>query len=234
MSPSLFSARFLTLVFAAIGLVWGLFILPKSEASDDLRDMESQLRRSETFAPKALARKLASSASLSLSDCDTPSQTALLIMEMRVSEADLRAGAVAEFDRRSKSSESRSERMLTCAPRQSFIWLVKFSQAILHGQFDERSFGLLTMSYETSPNEGWISIRRNIVTVPLLLVLPEHLQEKALDDYQGLVRGGFLNEAARLYLEATPPVRLLLQASIEKLESYRQKAFWDTVHKASS
>lgn len=234
MSASLLSARFLTLAFAVSGLVWGMSTLPRSEASDDLRDTGNQLLRSETFAPKALARTLESPAFRNLSDCDTPAQTTLLLIEARVSEAALRLGAVADFDQHSRSIESRSSRMLACAPRQSFVWLMKFTQAILRGQLDDRAFDLLAMSYEISPNEAWISIRRNNVAVPLLLVFPEHLREEALLDFQRLVRGYFQEEAARLYLGASPQIRLLIQASIDKLEPYRQKAFWDTVHKINS
>lgn len=229
MRPSLLSARCLTLVLAVAGLAWGCFVLPKSEASDDLRDTLGQFLRSETFAPKALARTLESPAFRDLSDCDTPAQTALLLMEARMAETSLRTGVVADFDRFSKAAESRSDRILACAPRQSFVWLVKFSQAILRGKLDERSFDLLAMSYDTSPDEAWISIRRNNVIVPLLLVLPERLKEQALTDFQRLIKGNFRLEAARLYQAASPPIRALLQASIEKLDPLRQQAFWDAV-----
>lgn len=234
MSPSLFSVRFLTLVVAAAGLAWGLVTLPGSEASDDLLDVESQLLRSETFTPKALARTLKTPAFEKLSNCDVPAQIALLLIEARVSEATLRAGAVNDFDLHSASIDSRSDRVLACAPRQSFVWLMKFSQAILRGQLDERSFAFLAMSYETSPDEGWVTIRRNNVAVPLLLVFPEPLKEKALSDFQRLVKGGFNEEAGRLYQGASPPIRSLLQASVEQLESYRQKSFWDAVHRVGS
>ena len=234
MSPSLLSARCLTIFLAVMGLAWGFSILPKSEASDDLRDTQNQLLRSETFAPKTLTRTLESPAFRNLSDCDAPAQIALLLIEARVAEASLRAGAVTDFDRLSKAVESRSDRILACAPRQSFAWLVKFSQAVLRGQLDEQSFNLLFMSYETSPNEAWISIRRNNVAIPLLLVLPERLKEEALTDFRRLMNGDFREEAARLYLAASQAIRPLLQASIEKLEADRQKVFWETVYRIKS
>jgi hypothetical protein len=39
----------LTLAIGGIGLAWGIFILPTSEAADDYRYLESQLLRSETY-----------------------------------------------------------------------------------------------------------------------------------------------------------------------------------------
>jgi hypothetical protein len=80
--------------------------------------------------------KAASPAAQVLSDCDTHSQTALLLMEMRLAQAALRSGTVAEFDRRAKSIELRTKRVTGCAPRQSFVWLVAFSLEVMHGRFD--------------------------------------------------------------------------------------------------
>lgn len=234
MASSPLLARLLALAVAAAGLAWGLTILPRSEASDELLDLQSQLLRSETFTPRALARTLETPSFKKLGDCDVPAQTALLLMEARVSEATLRAGAVADFDQHSRSIDSRADKVLACAPRQSFVWLMKFSQAVLRGQLDERSFVFLEMSYDTSPHEGWIIIRRSNVTVPLLQVLPEPLKAKALSDFQQLVKSDFNEEAGRLYRVASPPSRTLIQTSVEQLEPYRQKSFWQAVHRIGS
>ncbi len=67
-----------------------------------------------------------------------------------------------------------------------------------------------------------------------MMVFPEPLKEKALSDFQRLVKGGFNEEAGRLYQGASPPIRLVIQASVEQLESYRQKSFWEAVHRVGS
>src|SRR5205807_2417231 len=82
----------------------------------------------------------------------------------------LRSGTVTEFDQRIKSLETRSIRVLSCTPRQSFVWLLAFQLEVLQGALDQHSFDLLAMSYETSPNEAWISIRRVLAAMPLVLV----------------------------------------------------------------
>ena len=226
--------RVLTLAVGCLGLVWGIFALPRSEAADDFRDIENRLLRSETFNRASLTQTLESQISRDLSPCDTHSQRALLLMEMPLAEAALRSGAAAEFDRHIQSLEARSRQVLGCAPRESFVWLLAFDLEVLHGRLNEQSFDLLAMSYETSPNEAWISIRRIIVAMPLVLVAPEPVRQKILFEFQQLIRNGFVDDAARCYFTASSPIRSLLQAQIEQFDLPRQKNFSDALQKIRS
>jgi hypothetical protein len=226
--------RTLTLAIACSGLVWGIFALPRSEAADDFRDIESRLLRSETFNRTTLIQTLESQSSKNLSPCDTHSQRALLLMEMPLAEAALRSGATGEFDRHIRSLEARSRQVLSCAPRESFVWLLAFDLEVLHGRLNEQSFDLLAMSYETSLNEAWISIRRIIVAMPLVLAAPEPVKQRILLEFQQLIRNGFVDDAARSYFTSSPSIRSLLQTQVEQLDLPRQKNFSDALQKIRS
>jgi hypothetical protein len=224
----------LTLAVGCLGLAWGIVTLPSGEAADDFRDIESRLLRFETFGRTILAQTLENPASQSLDACDTHSQRAMLLMEMPLVEAALRAGATGEFDQRVQSLESRSRRILSCTPRESFVWLLMFNLEVLHGRLNQQSFDLLAMSYETSPNEAWISIRRIFVAMHLVRIAPEPLRQRILFEFQQLIRHGFQGEAARCYLTAPGSVQALLQNQVEQLDLPRQKAFADAVQKLRS
>jgi hypothetical protein len=226
--------RTLTLATGCLALVWAILVLPRSEAADDFRDIESRLLRSEAFNRASLTQTLESQISRDLSPCDTHSQRALLLMEMPLAEAALRSGAAAEFDRHVQSLEVRSRQVLGCAPRESFVWLLAFDLEVLHGRLNEQSFELLAMSYETSPNEAWISIRRIIVAMPLVLVAPEPVRQKIIFEFQQLIRNGFVDDAARCYFTASSSIRSLLQTQIERLDLPRQKTFSDALQKIRS
>jgi hypothetical protein len=217
----------LAFALGAAGLVWGVFTIPISEASDNLGYFESQLLQSETFNPSILARKLATPAAQAVNDCDSHAQTALLLIETHLASSALRAGSVQEFDKYSSSVYDRSKRALTCAPRQSYIWLLTFSLEIMHGRLDERTFNLLAMSYETSPSEAWIGVRRIVVAIPLVPLMPERLRDSVLDEFQQLVRDGFAEETALSYLKAAGPVRALLESRLQRVDVRRQKQFWE-------
>jgi hypothetical protein len=221
----------LSLVVGCLGLAWGIFVLPRSEFADDFRDIEDHLLRFETFKPATFARTIDSRDFQDLSACDVHSQRAMLLMEMSLAESALRSGSVKEFDQRTNSLEARSTRVLSCAPRQAFVWLLVFQLEVLRGNLNEHAFDLLAMSYETSPNEAWISIRRILVAMPLVVVAPEPMREKILNEFQMLVRYGFVEMAARAYLSAPAPVRALLETRIERLDDPVRRAFSDALRK---
>ncbi len=85
------------------------------------------------------------------------------------------------------------------------------------------------MSYETSPNEAWIAIRRIIVAMPLILVAPEPVRQKILFEFRQLIRNGFLDDAARSYATASAPIRSLLQTQVEQFDPKRKKEFSDAL-----
>jgi hypothetical protein len=216
-----------------LGLAWGLVVLPRSEATDDLRAFESLLR-SEAFAPKMLRLILESPSSQVLNACDTHSQRALLLMEMPLTNLALRSGTTVEVDRHFRSLD-RSREILGCTPRESFVWLLTFYLETLHGRLDERlderSFDLLAMSYETSPNEAWISIRRVIVALPLAEIAPTRLRQKIFDEFQQLVENGFTDDAARAYSTASQPVRSLILRQIQSINEPRLRSFTEALRK---
>lgn len=224
----------LSLAVSCAGFAWGAINLPTSEAIDDLQYQQSKLLQSESFSQKSLKLRLDNDDIQDLSGCAVRSQTALLLMEMRLAEFALRAGSTLEFDRLSDGMEARVGRVLRCAPRQSFVWLLAFSLDVLHGRLSDRSYDLLEMSYETSPNEGWIAIRRNLATVPLLLIAPKPTQEKILTEFQQLIHNGFPEEAARSYSSASSEIQSALRSGIDKLEPSKQKTFWEALEKTRS
>jgi hypothetical protein len=158
----------------------------------------------------------------------------MLLMEVPQAEAALRSGATNAFDRHIQSLEVRSRRILSCTPRESFVWLLMFNLEVLHGLLNEHSFNLLAMSYETSSNEAWLSIRRIIVAMPRLLLAPEPVRQAILADFELLIRNGFVDDAARSYLTASVPIRSLLQTQIEQLDFPRQQAFSAALRKPRS
>jgi len=109
-----------------------------------------------------------------------------------------------------------------------------FNLEVLHGRLNEQSLNLLAMSYETSPNEAWISIRRIIVAMPLVLAAPEPVRQKILFEFQQLIRNGFVDDAALSYSSASGAVRSLLQTQIEQVDARQQKNFSNALQKIGS
>ena len=215
----------LILVVGCVGLAWGGLNAKRGAASDVFRDIETHLLRFETFASATAAATLDGVAAQRLSGCDTHAQRALLLLEIPLAYASLQSGAVQEFDQRSRSLDARARQTLSCNPRDSFVWLVLFGLSTGRGLVDKNSFDLLRMSYQTSPYEAWVAARRVTVAVPLILSAPEPLRERILAEFQYLVRMRFTEMPVRVYLNAPPSVRTLLQARIDQLGAKEKDAF---------
>lgn len=220
----------LTAAIGCLSLAWAVSVLPRSEAVDGYRDIDHRLLRSETFDLTTLRRVSESDASRGLSVCDTHSQRALLLMEMPLAETALRSGNAVEFDR----LEIRSRRIVSCAPRDSFAGLVLFSLEVLHGRLTERTSDLLVTSYENSPNEAWISLRRIVVAKSIVLLANEPLRKTILKEFQLLAQNRLVDDAARCYARASPSVQSLLLDQIEELDLPRRRAFSEALLKFGS
>jgi hypothetical protein len=226
---SLLALRALAFVVACLGLVWAVPNLAASAVSDDFRDLDARLLQFDVLKPSSAIRILRDAESNTLSVCDTHAQRALLLMEMPLAEIALRSGGAKDFDLHLNTIESRSRQVLGCAPRDSLVWLLLFGIEIEHGNLGSHAFDLLEMSYETSPNEGWIGVRRTVVAVPVLLAAPEPVQQMILSEFERLVRNRMVENPARAYSTASAPVRALLQSRIDKLDAKSRKLFSDTL-----
>ena len=223
----------LILVVGCAALAWGGLNAKRGAASDVFLDIETHLLRFETFSPATAAATLDGAAAQKLNACDAHAQRALLLLEIPLAYTALQSGAVQEFDRRSRSLEARARQALSCSPRDSFVWLVLFGLHAGRGQVDENSFDLLRMSYETSPHEAWIAVRRVTVAVPVILSAPEALRQRILAEYKYLVQKRFIEMPVRVYLNSPPAVRSLLQASVDQLGAKDKEAFAAALKKLS-
>jgi hypothetical protein len=223
--------RSLTAVIGCLGIAWGLSNIVRGEAADDFRDIETRLLQFEGFSQATESRLLASAAAQDISACDSHAQHALLLMEIPLADAALRSGAIDAFNQRTRSVEARAKQALTCTPRDSFVWLVLFGLQTAHGVLDEHAFDLLAMSYQTSPNEAWIAVRRILLAVPVLRSAPGPMREKILAEFQNLIVNGFVDMPARAYQNAPEMVRQELQARVEQLDTRKQKSFTAAVQK---
>jgi hypothetical protein len=230
----IFTLRVLTFAIACLGLAWGISTFAISATTDDYWAIEDHLLQFETFNRTAATRMLETAAAKDLSACETHSQRALLLLELLRADAALRSGAVQEYDQHVLALEARSRRILSCTPRESIVWLIAFSLEVEHGILNEHSFDLLATSYETSPNEAWVAVRRVVVAVPVLLSAPEAIRQTILTEFQNLVRHRFFDMPARAYLRAPAPAQALLQSRIEQLDPRNQEIFYETLRKLRS
>jgi len=201
----------------------------RGATSDTFLDLETDLLRFKTFNRSNAVAMLDHASAQDLSACDIDAQRALMLLEIPLADAALRSGAIGEFDQRSRSLELRARLTLGCAPRDSLVWLILFGLEIEHGNLSERTFELLKASYEISPNEAWLSLRRITIAIPVILAAPEPLQQMVFSEFQRLIKDRMTEVPARVLWTARGPVRALLQSRLDELDASTQKLFYETL-----
>lgn len=215
--------RAIVLAFCTIALFWAGRTLSRSIAVVGFETVEAELLSLEKYSARALANMLTEEAALNFDSCDTRAQRALLLAEIPLVELSLKNGAASEFDSHMHALEVRTQQILRCAPRDAFAWLVAFNLRIIHGQLDDRTFQFLDMSFDNSPNEAWIAIRRSLAAMPFADRAPSIIRVKVAIDFGLLIRNGYFEEAARSYLAASDPMRATLTIELEKTTQVQQK-----------
>ena len=206
-------------------MVWGIAGFGRSAAVDYFEDVEVRLLRFGSYSPESATGMLDSPIAQDVGDCDNHAQRSLLLLELPLADAALKSGATRVFDQRVQSIEARAKRVIACAPRDPLFWLVLFGLEVEHGRRDRQAFDLLATSYEISPHEGWIGLRRMMLTIPIVQSVPEPLREQVLSEFQNLIRDKLPDIPARLYLDASASTRALLQSRIDQLDAKSQEAF---------
>jgi hypothetical protein len=217
--------RALIVIVGCLGMAWGISGFARGAAADYFEDVEGRLLSFESYSAEAAGEMLDSAMAQALSDCDNHAQRSLLLLELPLADAALKAGATADFDRRMRSIEQRARRVLACTPRDPLFWLVLFGLDVQHGDRDRHTFDLLATSYETSPHEGWIGLRRAMVTIPIIQIVPDPLREQVLAEFQNLIRDKLPEIPARLYLGASDSTRAILRPRIGRLDAESRQAF---------
>jgi hypothetical protein len=120
---------------------------------------------------------------------------------------------------------------LTCAPTDSFAWLVLFwLDAARHG-LRPTNLNYLQMSYALAPNEEWIALWRNRLAMAVFTQLPENLANDAVNEFVGLVNTSQLyQETATIFASAAPAAQKRIVTQLKSAGSVQRQIFARTLY----
>jgi hypothetical protein len=217
--------RAVLIIVGGLGMLWGISGFARSAAADYFEDVEGRLLSFASYSAQAAGEMHDGALAQELSECDNHAQRSLLLLELPLADAALKAGATADFDRRVQSIEERAKRDIACTPRDPLLWLVLFGLDVQHGARDRHTFDLLATSYAVSPHEAWIGLRRAMVTIPIVQTIPDPLREQVLAEFENLINDKLPEIPARLFLSASDAARAILQPRIDRLDPKSRQAF---------
>ncbi|WP_205502357.1 hypothetical protein [Rhodopseudomonas sp. BR0G17] len=223
--------KFVFFAIGVIGIGWAVANFHRAIAIDRFEAFTDHLLRFKTFDDSFSTTVLNSRSAHALDACDTRAQRALIMLEIPLADVALRTGATNEFDRRTTDLRTRAYQSLSCAPTESFAWLVLFGLAVQAGRLDADTFALLERSYETSPREAWIAVRRIAVAAPVASLAPDAIRSKIVSEFRQLLLDGYVELPAQAYARSHQGVKEFLDTQVEQLDVRTQLRFKAAVTK---
>jgi hypothetical protein len=222
-------ARLMLAALGAAAIAWAVIVFPVFWSEKVIVDVAAAITRGEVFDPEVLAAVAARTEGAgSRLRAATLSKAAMI--NLRQAENAMHGGDSVLIQQRLQSATRSVRRALDNAPDDPFLWLVWFSlDTYRHGARAD-SMRFLRMSYQLGPYEGWIAERRDRVALASFEVLPADLRRRAASEFVGLVRWGFIPEAADIAAGPARPLRALLFPGLERLSYEQRHAFAEAIY----
>lgn len=147
-----------------------------------------------------------------------PSSVAkLAVIQLRGAERVLPRESGQQAQSRLSEQARLVEDALRNTPGDGFLWLTLFWVSDRNGATANDKWRFLRRSYELSPNEGWIGLKRNPIVLDSFATLPDDIAENAMQELTHLVHSGLHAEAAKIIAGPGLPVNKLLLRRLRAL-----------------
>jgi hypothetical protein len=213
--------RVIVAISGACSIGWALFTYPTFRHEIAFAAAAQHILSGEQYSPEQLKR-LRSELDASSANSVRPSVlNDIAVIRLKLVEADLAQGqaSAADLDALQRSIDAALDRN----PTRSFLWLADYW---LHQKRSgSADLGLLQMSYETGPNEGWIAAKRNPVALGVFSSLSEETRSRVVAEFAGLVRSRLYQDAANILTGAGWPVHQRLLDGLASLDEGHRRRF---------
>jgi hypothetical protein len=218
-------ARLLAIAFGALAIAWSAEVIPLHRIDQPLANTANAILSGEVFditRLRALMDRLDKEPPriLEASGLDGVALIRISLLEQQLNSPD-RAVSITDYDKARLDVGA----ALARSPANPFMWLSAFALKRLRGEPAADDLNLLRMSYRLGPNEGWIAIRRNPISVSAFASLPQDLQDAALQEFVGLVQSGFHDDAANVLAGPGWPIRGQLLGRLINLDEDTRRQF---------
>ena len=213
------AARIFTVSLGLAAVGWGIFAAPVAWRQAAMAPVATKIIAGERFGPGILEQYL-TDAHLVVGDrfCEPMTLRALAITRLRLAEEAVSDGDSGLIGQTEAAGEAALRRALSCTPSDPFLWFALFWMRNSTGGLQNDNFKLLRLSYQTGPNEGWLSIRRNRLAIAIYPSLPNDLKETAADEFVQLVKSDLITDAADILAGPGTPVRSVLLRRLQGMD----------------
>lgn len=167
-------------------------------------------------------------------DCEADHLISRALLLVQSTEQFIDLGRLQEFDLSLVETRKAIFEAIGCTPSSSPGWLMLFWEASLSGTQDGLMFAYLQRCYDLGANEGWLALLRFQLMGKLFDGLPQGLRNAMVAEFSGLVRSGFIVEAAKVYTVSSVRAQLVLDLAIEGLPGHAARGIKGAVQQLQS
>jgi hypothetical protein len=157
--------------------------------------------------------------------CDVAALHALAIMHLRNLEIAIAANIRDNISAAQITMHDAIVASLSCAPADPFLWLVLAWGDSQSKPRDADALTFLRLSYQLGPNEGWIAIKRNFVSLSMFDQLPADIADRVLIEFRQIVIAGRYEEAANIFVGPGWAQREFLLQKLSEIDRFHRDSF---------
>lgn len=189
--------RAILLFVALFGTLWALVVLPSFWLMAPVRKVSLHIMADGRFRPGILADMLVRMKAQQQPAILQPElRYALALVTLQAAENAMQRKSPDEADREMQAAEGALRSALEVKPTDSYLWLMLYSVVTRRNGFDPENIRYLDRSYASGPNEGWVGLRRNQLSLAIFSMLSKSVQQEVVSEFAALINSGFVEEAA--------------------------------------
>jgi hypothetical protein len=225
-------ARSFVVILGCAAVLWGFIVFPAFRQESSIERIASSVIAGDRFKSEILARQLPIIDSIQKSGYCRPSALrSAAVIRLRMVEAATSQNNRAQADQHLKSLGNAIRSSLSCAPADAFLWLVLDWVEVSRSDNQSEGLKYLRMSYRLGPNEGWIALKRNRVAFAIYRQLPPDLAQDAVNEFIGLIKSKFIEQAAEIFTGPAWPERNLILLNLVRVTDQDRQLFANELYK---
>lgn len=218
--------RSFIVVTGCIAIWWGISVFHIFFQESSIQRIADRIVAGDPFKADIIYKQLPIIRAADISTyCRPPILHAAAIMRLRMVEDTAFASDTTPYYERLKSLGNVVRSSLSCSPADPFLWIVLFWVEQGRSGVRVENLKYLRMSYLVGPNEGWIGLKRNRLAFAEYNYLSNDLADSAVNEFVGLVKSGFYEQTAEIFVNLSWQVRAQISSRLKEIDARHRRAF---------
>lgn len=227
-----YATRLLVGSFAILATAWVFVVVPVFWRQSPVENTAKHIIAEDSFKPEALTSIKSTYSDLGTLQAGRASVlSAAAVINLRLLEQAIALSDLKNLDGLMLETDRMIRQSLADAPADPFLWAVLFWLENTRNGFNLARLDYLKMSYLVGPNEGWIGVKRNRLSLAIYSSLTPDLAENAVSEFAHLVDSNYYGAAVDILEGPGWPVRDILMSGLKDVDDISRQTFAKVIYR---